>query len=145
MREHVHLLVSEPEQGTLADAMHYLKLSFSKQVKSLTKAQVSVQKRDANLGHQHPLRDSRHESFWQKRYYDRNVRSVREFGIKLRYLHRNPVKRGLVQEAGDWKWSSFRHYAFREMGVVEIESEWTGRDREMKITGGPPRIFLIPG
>ena len=30
------------------------------------------------------------EPFWQKRYYDRNVRSVREFGIKLRYLHRNP-------------------------------------------------------
>ena len=153
MPEHVHLLVSEPEHGTLADAMHYLKVSFSKQVRSLTRAQVSVQERDANpsagsgqaLGHQHPLRDSQHEPFWQKRYHDRNVRSVREFGIKLRYLHRNPVKRGLVQEAGDWKWSSFRHYAFREMGVVEIESEWTGRDREMKITGGPPRIFLIPG
>ena len=31
MPEHVHLLVSEPEHGTLADAMHYLKLSFNKQ------------------------------------------------------------------------------------------------------------------
>ena len=105
---------------------------------------------DANLGPDEP--------FWQKRYYDRNVRSVREFGIKLRYLHRNPrgpqaalllrwlgwkpVKRGLVRDPGDWKWSSFRHYAFREMGVVEIESEWTGRDRELKVTGGQPRVFL---
>jgi len=79
--------------------------------------QVSVQTRDANLGHQHQERDSHNEPFWQKRYYDRNVRSVREFGIKLRYLHRNPVKRGLVRDPGDWKWSSFRHYAFREMGV----------------------------
>ncbi len=144
MPEHVHLLVSEPEHRTLADAMHYLKLSFSKQVRSLTRAQVSVQKRDANLGHQPQLRDSQHEPFWQKRYYDRNVRSVREFGIKLRYLHRNPVKRGLVRDPGDWKWSSFRHYAFREMGVVEIESEWTGRDRELKVTGGQPRVFLCP-
>jgi putative transposase len=57
MPEHVHLLVSDPDHGTLADAMHYLKLSFSKQVRSLTKAQVSVQKRDANLGHQHHLCD----------------------------------------------------------------------------------------
>ena len=144
MPEHVHLLVSEPEHGNLAEAMHYLKLSFSKRAKSLSEAQVSVQTKDANLGHQHQLRDSQHEPFWQKRYYDRNVRSVRESGIKLRYLHRNPVKRGLVRDPGDWKWSSFRHYAFREMGVVEIESEWTGRDRELKVTGGQPRVFLCP-
>jgi REP element-mobilizing transposase RayT len=52
MSEHVHLLLSEPEQGTLADAMHYLKLSFAKRVRSLCRAQVSVQKKDANLGHQ---------------------------------------------------------------------------------------------
>jgi len=43
--------------------------------------------------------------------------------------------------AGGWA----RHYAFREMGVVEIESEWTGRDREFKVTGGQPRVFLCPG
>ena len=33
---------------------------------------------------------------------------------------------------------------FREMGVVEIESAWTGRDRELKVTGGQPRVFLCP-
>ena len=37
------------------------------------------------------------EHFWQARYYDFNVCS-RELKIreKLRYMHRNPVKRGLV-------------------------------------------------
>jgi len=83
-------------------------------------------------------------SFWQKRYYDRNVRDAREFSIKLRYLHCNPVKRGLVESPADWKWSSYRHYALREMGVVEIESEWTARDRETARGGGPERIFLAP-
>jgi hypothetical protein len=34
--------------------------------------------------------------------------------------------------------------ALHEMGVVEIESEWTGRDRELKVTGGQPRVFLCP-
>ena len=139
MPEHVHLLLSEPEHGTLAEAIHYLKLSFAKRLRSRTTAQVSVQKKDANLGHRQP------NSFWQKRYYDRNVRDAREFSVKLRYLHRNPVKRGLVKEPGDWKWSSFRHYAFREKGVVEIESEWTARDRELKMFGGPVRTFLSPG
>jgi putative transposase len=135
MPEHVHLLLSEPERGTLADAIHYLKLSFAKRVSSIS--QVSVQPKDANPGHGRP--------FWQKRYYDRNVRNWREFEVKLRYLHRNPVKRGLVKNVADWKWSSFRHYAFREMGVVEIESEWTARDREVKALGLPPRVFLCPG
>ena len=135
MPEHVHLLPSEPERGTLADALHYLKLSFSKRVKSVS--QLSVQPKDAKLGHP--------GSFWQKRYYDRNVRNWQEFTVKLRYLHRNPVKRGLVKEAAQWKWSSFRRYAFREAGVVEIESEWTARDREVKALRLPLRIFLCPG
>ena len=153
MPEHVHLLVSEPGRATLAEAIHYLKLSFAKRLRGRSFAQVSVQKKDANLGHQHQtdanLGHHQHHqqlgSFWQKRYYDRNVRDAREFGVKLRYLHRNPVKRGLVKDPGEWKWSSFRHYAFREIGVVEIESEWTARDRELKMSGGPPRIFLCPG
>jgi hypothetical protein len=30
---------------------------------------------------------------------------------KLRYIHQNPVKRGLCARAEDWEWSSFRQYA----------------------------------
>ena len=52
MPEHVHLLLSEPEHCTLAEAIHYLKLSFAKRLRSRRQAsaQVSVQKKDANLG-----------------------------------------------------------------------------------------------
>jgi putative transposase len=31
---------------------------------------------------------------------------------KLRYMHRNPVQRGLVLNPEEQRWSSFRHYAF---------------------------------
>ena len=119
MPEHVHLLLSEPPLGLLSDAMHYLKLSFAKRV-------------GAGV-------------FWQKRYYDRNVRSECEFGDKLRYIHSNPVMAGLCERPEDWRWSSFRHYALREKGVVEIESEWTARDREAQAHCSAERIFLIPG
>jgi hypothetical protein len=37
---------------------------------------------------------------------------------KLRYMHRNPVKRGLVVKPEDWPWSSFRHYMTGAEGVV---------------------------
>jgi len=47
----------------------------------------------------------------------------------MRYIHRNPVKRGLVASPGDYLWSSFNHYATGLRGVVEIESEWTASQR----------------
>ncbi len=112
------MLLSEPQRGLLADALHYLKLSFAKRLGSGV--------------------------FWQKRYYDRNVRDEREFVEKLRYIHRNPVKAGLCKLPEDWRWSSFRHYALREKGVVEIVSEWAARDRERRATGSGERTFLIP-
>jgi hypothetical protein len=59
-----------------------------------------------------------------------NYSMAKEFAVKLGHIHENPVKRGWVRAAEDWKWSSFRHYAFGEVGVLEIESEWTARDRE---------------
>jgi hypothetical protein len=36
------------------------------------------------------------------------------------YMHRNPVKRGLVIQPEQWAWSRFRNYAFGEAGPVRI-------------------------
>jgi putative transposase len=147
MPEHVHLLMSEPKVKALDDAMHWLKLAFAKRWKSLQK--------EAGLGDGEelvltsPVEDAKREPeallgrFWQKRSFDRNVRDAREFANVLDYIHGNPVKRELVKRPEEWKWSSYRHYAFREVGPVEIESEWTARDREANITG-QKRKFLPP-
>jgi hypothetical protein len=40
-------------------------------------------------------------------------------------MHRNPVKRGLVEKPEQWHSSSFMHYATGVEGTVEIESQWT--------------------
>ena len=70
------------------------------------------------------------EHFWQKRYYDFNIRNQRQFAEKLRYIHRNPAKRGLCERPDDWEWSSLRHCATGIEGRVEIESEWGARERQ---------------
>jgi putative transposase len=117
MPEHVHLLVGEPERGNLATAIQMLK-------------QIVARKRNTNG----------EKPFWERRYYDFNVWSERKFKEKLRYIHRNPVRRGLVDSPEDWPWSSFLHYFTGVEGVVEIESEWTARKRER--TGTVPRIMI---
>ena len=53
-----------------------------------------------------------------------------KFVEKLRYIHRNPVKRSLVEKPEDWVRTSFRHYACGEVGPVEIKSQWAARKRE---------------
>jgi len=59
---------------------------------------------------------------WQRRFYDFNVWTTRKRIEKLRYMHRNPVNRGLVQEPEQWLWSN-RSYAFGETGAVRI-NQW---------------------
>jgi hypothetical protein len=51
-------------------------------------------------------------AFWQPRSHDFNVFTERKHVEKLRYMHRNPVKRGLVTSPELWRWSSFRYYRF---------------------------------
>jgi putative transposase len=106
MPEHVHLLLSEPWARTLATALQGLKQSVSRQ--------LSLRRR---------------EPFWQARYYDFNVWTERKRIEKLRYIHRNPVTRGLVARPEDWAWSSYRHYLTGLEGTVEVESEWTAARR----------------
>ena len=51
--------------------------------------------------------------------------SARKQVEKLRYLHRNPGKRGLVERPEQWMWSSFRAYCYGETGLVRVKfQEW---------------------
>jgi len=81
------------------------------------------------------LRGSR-EKFWQERYYDSNIRGEKARSEVIRYIHRNPVVRGLVEKPEDWVWSSFRHYATGVKGTVEIESQWTAFRRGNQLPEG---------
>jgi len=106
MPEHVHLLVSEPKNGSLASAVQAIKQSVSRKL----------------------IGDRDH--FWQERYYDFNVWSLAKQKEKVKYIHRNPVRRELVDRPAEWAWSSFLNYLTGDPGPVEVESSWTEYRRE---------------
>ncbi len=101
MPEHVHLLINEPSSILLAQLVKALKQTTSRKLKG------------------------ERERFWQERCFDGNIRGESARSEVIRYIHRNPVKRGLVVSPEQYKWSSFSHYVTGLRGVVEIESEWT--------------------
>lgn len=117
MPEHVHLLISEPERSKLSVVIQILKQITS-----------------------HKLLHGDLPGFWQVRYYDFPVWSEKKRIEKLRYIHGNPVKRGLCERPEDWRWSSFRQWSSGCEGRVEVECQWTARKQERM--GILPRLSL---
>jgi putative transposase len=104
MPEHFHLLITEPDVGDPSVVMKVIKERFTK------------------LLHHGGIRTG---PIWQKRFYDFNVGTSKKRIEKLRYVHRNPVRRGLAEKPEDWDWSSFRAYVCGEEGLVRVNrQEW---------------------
>ena len=117
MPEHVHLLVSEPPGSNPSVALQVLKQQVSRSLRKKRKrppeGQLRLKFAEAQIEEEH---------FWQRRFYDFNVWSEKKFKEKLKYMHANPVKRGLVLHPKDWPWSSWGHYARGEMGLIRVDS-----------------------
>jgi putative transposase len=78
--------------------------------------------------HFHLLMDEpEYAHFWETRFYDFNVWTTRKRIEKLRYMHRNPVKRGLVTAPELWAWSSFQSYASGESERVLVNQQKAAR------------------
>jgi len=120
MPEHFHLLMGEPQPGTPPTVLQALKIGFARRV--LIHEGVPhfagvphVSRSLRNVGSRLPP-----QHIWQRRFYDFNVWTEAKRIEKLRYIHRNPVTRGLVEQPEQWPWSSFRSYAFGEAGPVQV-------------------------
>ena len=109
MPEHIHLLLTPhlPEV-TVTDVLRAMKRPFASTVLSRWRLLDA-----AILGR---VRDARGDAhFWLAGGgYDRNIVSEHELREKVEYIHKNPVRRDLVERPSDWTWSSARWYERRE-------------------------------
>ena len=115
MPEHFHLLMSEPQERTPSTVMQVLKLGFARRI-------LLPMRRRRNPD-QPQLFERGLQHIGQKRFYDFNIWTGRKRIENLRYIHRNPVKRGLVASPELWRRSSYRAYAFGETGAVAV-NDW---------------------
>ena len=100
MPDHVHLVLFPPEG---------MKLGFViREIKSRSARRYFA---TAQIGSSGGRR-----VFWHRRCYDHNCRSAETVREKIQYCHNNPVKRGLVSDPSEWKWSSYNWY----QGIKEV-------------------------
>jgi putative transposase len=83
MPEHVHLVITP--KLTLERAMQLVKGGYS---------------------HAHGSEFGRKREIWQRGFTDHRIRDAADFELHCGYIHRNPVKRGLVQNAADYRYCS---------------------------------------
>jgi putative transposase len=62
--------------------------------------------------------------FWMSRFDDEVIRDPKMFRTKLEYIHYNPVKANLVNEAELYKYSSARNYLLDDQSILYVETTW---------------------
>lgn len=93
MNSHVHLFLQPSEEFSLDKTMQLINWKFARLYNKIKNRK----------GH-----------FWLDRYKSIPVESDRYALALMRYINRNPMRAGIIQKLGDWKWSGYRFYAFGE-------------------------------
>ncbi|TAM80937.1 MAG: hypothetical protein EPN47_13715 [Acidobacteria bacterium] len=90
LRDHWHAICAPVYPLTISQVVKSIKISST----------ILINRRRAERG-----------ELWQARFFDRALRTVREYNEKVEYIHLNPMKAELVRRAEEWPWSSVREYS----------------------------------
>jgi len=105
MPEHVHMLVLPPDGARIRSILKSVKQSVARKAVNWTRR--NRPEFLPRLLDQQPS-GRRSYRFWQPGGgYDRNIWTAQELHEKVKYIHANPVRRGLVASPEDWLWSSW--------------------------------------
>jgi putative transposase len=101
MRNHVHLIIETiPKSGKLSDIMKGINLSYAQYYKN----------RYRHVGH-----------FWQDRYKSIIISRDDYLLACASYIELNPVRAKIVKDPKDYKWSSYKAYAYGKNGSIVDE------------------------
>ena len=114
--DHMHCLWKLPEGDTdYATRWRLIKSHFSKAI--------------APKEYRSPVRVKNGErGIWQRHYWEHWIRDEQDFQRHFDYIHRNPLKHGLVTRVSDWPYSTFHKYV--KTGIYS--ESWCG-DNSMDI------------
>jgi putative transposase len=124
MANHVHLLLQAPRADPLARPLRWF-------FRETTRA---WQRAHGRRGH-----------FWERRYWACLVEDDTYALAALRYLDRNPVRAGLVEDPAAYPWSSCAAYALGALDpLIEYHPSYLALSRYPKVRQRHYRTLLAP-
>jgi len=77
-----------------------------------------------NLKRNAELSKNQKYKVWMDGYDELIIVTERMMGIKVNYIHNNPVKAGLVENPEDWEFSSARNYLLDDHSIINVQTDW---------------------
>ena len=120
LENHLHLIASSNDIGKTMQkfksytACELLKLLKEKNVKTLLE-QFAFYKKAHKKHTEYQI--------WEEGFHPKLIQSEKMMIEKINYIHQNPIKRGYVDRAEHWRYSSARDYNGID-GLLDIERVW---------------------
>jgi putative transposase len=110
--DHLHaVLTLPPEDGDFSSRLSLIKRQVAQSARHLVaEAQTASRVKRRELG------------FWQRRFWEHQIRDEADYARHIDYVHYNPVKHGLVTRVADWPYSTFH----RDVRLGVYPPEWAG-------------------
>jgi REP element-mobilizing transposase RayT len=123
MPDHIHLLLYPQSEQSIIEFMRDFKRFTSGRI--TRQAKVERKSEWIKMFEQAGTETERAEfKVWQDSFWEQNIFTEDFLKQKLDYIHKNPVRAGIVNNAIDYFFSSARNYYLDDRHLMEIDSYW---------------------
>ena len=121
MPDHAHFILSTDSPGMLAHSVSHFMQRTSGNIISLLEEMNRYEVLEVfHRAEEHEECGVRH-SVWQEKYHLGVIDTGDIFRQTLDSLHKNPVRKGFVEQPEHWRWSSARNYILNDHSLIQIE------------------------
>jgi putative transposase len=120
LENHLHLVASSDD---IAKTIKKFKSYTAKKILNLLKERNIKTILDQLAFYKKAHKTDTTYQVWQEGMQPKLIQSESMMIEKIKYIHNNPVKRGYVDKASHWRYSSARDYEDID-GLIEIERVW---------------------
>ncbi|MEA3433978.1 MAG: transposase [Campylobacterota bacterium] len=120
LENHLHMVVQSDD---ISKTMESFKKYTARQLLQLLKKENIRTLLEQLKYYKKTHRTEKEYQVWEEGYQPKLIQTDAMMLSKIQYIHHNPVKRGYVDEASHWRYSSARDYEGVD-GLLEVECFW---------------------
>jgi REP element-mobilizing transposase RayT len=120
LENHLHLVAQAPD---LPKEIAIFKSWTARQLIAYLQANNAVKLLEQFAFHKRKHKADRDYQVWEEGSHPQQIQTEAMMRQKVEYVHYNPVKRGYVDKAEDWRYSSARNYLGNE-GLIKVTTAW---------------------
>lgn len=120
LENHLHMIASSND---LAKSMESFKKYTARGIIELLKERNVTTILDQLTFYKKAHKEDRKYQLWQEGIAPKLIQNDAMMIERINYIHQNPIKRGYVDEAKHWRYSSARDYE-GDIGLIEVEKFW---------------------